>query len=207
MLFPRPHLGVTVDKDLKFNKHIANAVNNANKILGVIKRTFECLDHDTIPTLFKALVRPHLEYANSVWSPRYKKDDIALEKVQRRATKMIKEIKDLPYGKRLEILKLPSLHYCRKRGDMIQVFKIISGIDRLDSDSFFVKSQIQGTRGNQHKIFKKRATLDIWRNSFSIRIVNDWNSLPNDVVNAKTLNDFKSRLDAHWEKEQYYFSQ
>ena len=75
--------------------------------------------------LYKSLVRPHLEYANCVWSP-YKKGDVeAIEKVQKRATKLIISLKKFSYTDRLVYLGLRTLKYRRLRGDMIEVFKII----------------------------------------------------------------------------------
>ena len=71
------------------------------------------------------MVRPHLEYANSVWCP-YKKGDIEIiEKVQKRATKLIISVHKLTYIERLKQLQLPTLKYRCMRGDMIKVFKIV----------------------------------------------------------------------------------
>ena len=73
------------------------------------------------------MVRSHLEYCNSVWSP-YRKGDIeALEKVQKRATKIVPHLKHLKYSERLRVCKLPTLNYRRIRGDMIETFKILTG--------------------------------------------------------------------------------
>ena len=90
-------------------------------MLGLIRTVIKSLDETTIPTLFISLVRPHLEYGNVIWSPRWRKDKLEIEKVQRRATKLIPTLKDLPYEERLRCLRLPSLNYRRRRGDMIQV--------------------------------------------------------------------------------------
>ena len=62
-------LGVTMDSELKFHSHIANAVNKASRMLGLVKATFTCLDEVTVPMLFSAMVRPHPEYGNIIWSP------------------------------------------------------------------------------------------------------------------------------------------
>jgi len=78
--------------------------------------------------MYKSLVRSHLEYANSVWYPKRKMNVEKLERVQKRATKLIPEISKKPYREWLQILKLPTLKYRRYRGDMIEVFKIIKGI-------------------------------------------------------------------------------
>ena len=76
------------------------------------------MDEDIFRPLYKTLVRPHLEYGNSVWNPFLRQDIIKLEKVQRRATRMIPDIKNLPYKNRLERLNLPTLAYRCLRGDM-----------------------------------------------------------------------------------------
>ena len=92
--------------------------------MGLIRRTFTYIDEPTFLMLYKALVRPHLEYANSVWNPYI----TALENVQRRATKLIPGFKDMTYENRLRKLKLPTLAYRRKRGNLIEAFKLTSGL-------------------------------------------------------------------------------
>jgi hypothetical protein len=82
-------LGVNVDPELKFSKHIEVQVNKANKILGMIRKSYEYLDGTTLKMLFTALVRPHLEFSNVAWSPRLIKDRKLIEGVQRRATKLV----------------------------------------------------------------------------------------------------------------------
>ena len=131
-------LGVTFNKHLNFDTHIHNCVNKANKMLGLIKRTFRYLDKTIFCKLYKALVRPHLEYANSIWYPYLKRQSITIEKVQRRATKLLKECRHMTYSERLSFLNLHSLLGRRIRGDLIQVFKIYNGIDDLSWSDFFL---------------------------------------------------------------------
>ena len=90
-------VGVTFSGDLKFNKHISNIINKGNQITGLIKRSFVYLDKTMLIKLYKSLVRPHLEYANVIWHPMYKNQLKALEKVQRRVTKLLPEIRDKTY--------------------------------------------------------------------------------------------------------------
>jgi hypothetical protein len=191
-------LGVIFDPELKFRHHINSVVNKANKISGLIKRTFDYLDQETIVRLYKTLVRPHLEYANAVWNPYHKKDIDKLEGVQRRTTKLVKELKDLPYADRLRALDLPTLVYRRKRGDMIQVFKIMNGIDIIDKSLLFTPCTDSRTRGHQMKLFKPRARLTSTLNSFCYRVVDEWNSLPPWVIESKDVNAFKTNLDLVW---------
>ena len=116
-------LGLIIDENLSFEQHIGGKIKKANSIMGVIRRTMEHLDCYNFKLLFSALVRPHLEYANSVWSPHLVKFIDAVENVQRRATKQISGFGNLSYEDRLKKLKLPTLVYRRMRGDMIELFK------------------------------------------------------------------------------------
>ena len=68
------------------------------------------------------MIIPHLEDANVIWHPKYKYQSISVERVQRRATKLLMETRHMTYTQRLEYLDLPSLWHKRLRGDMIQVF-------------------------------------------------------------------------------------
>ena len=107
-------LGVEVDNKLKFSNHIQSKVNKANKVLGCLKYTFKNLNKEVFTLLYKALVRPHLEYASCVWSPSLKRDQDAIERIQRRATKLVPELRDLPYATRLQQLSYhdkPALHW------------------------------------------------------------------------------------------------
>jgi len=118
-------LGVLFERDLKFSKHISTKINKANSILALIKRSFEFMDKYLFLKLYTALVRPHVEFANVIWYPYLKKDIISIEKVQKRATKLVPNLRNSSYEERLKELKLPSLAHRRIRGDAIQTFKIV----------------------------------------------------------------------------------
>ena len=104
-------LGVLFDQQLSFKNHIQMAIKKANKILGIIKRTFTHMDSDTFLRLYKTMVRPHLEYGNVIWDPHLKGLSQDLERVQRRATRMVKECSHLTYIERLTYLNLFSFKY------------------------------------------------------------------------------------------------
>ena len=82
-------IGVIIDNKLSFEDHINEKVNKANSILGVIRRSFDHLDKDTFIMLYKSLVRPHIEYANQAWAPYKQKHIGMIEKVKKRATKLV----------------------------------------------------------------------------------------------------------------------
>ena len=99
-------LGVVVQNDLKCSKQCLRAVSTANKVLGMIKRSFSIRDKDVILQLYKSLVRPHLEYSIQAWRPHFQKDIDLLEGVQRRATKLIFYLKYKSYEERLRCLNI-----------------------------------------------------------------------------------------------------
>ena len=121
-------IGVIIDSDLKFEKHINSKIGTANKILGIIRRAFMYLSAEVFIPLYNAMVRSHFDYAMIIWNPHAVKYIESIEGVQRRATKMVPEIKNLSYPERLKYLRLPTMAYCRARGDMIEVYKIVKEI-------------------------------------------------------------------------------
>jgi hypothetical protein len=192
-------IGVTIDSQLSFDAHICSKINKANQMLGIINRTFEYKDSTMMATLFKCLVRPHLEYANQAWSPYLMKHVKAIERVQKRATRMIPGMKGKEYEERLRELKLPTLKYRRLRGDMIELFKIVKNINDPEVTQDLIQFRTDtNTRGHSLKIYKKRPRLDIRKHSFFNRTVDIWNSLPQNVINADSVITFESRLDKHW---------
>ena len=120
-------LGIQVDNMLKFHDHAAIVVRKCKYMFSVIKRSFKCLDKKMITKLYKSLIRLVLEYGNSMWGPYFKGDEEKVEKIQRKVTKMIRSLTHVPYQERLKHLGLPSLQYTRVRGDMITIFKLITG--------------------------------------------------------------------------------
>ncbi len=190
-------LGVIIDKNLKFSDHCNKVANMANVTLGMIKRTISCKSKSIITRLYKALVRPQLEYCVQAWRPYLKKDIEKIEKVQRRATKMISECSKLSYEDRLKITGLTTLEDRRNRGDLIEVFKILRGFSKVDYRHFFQLVDNSKTRGNKYKLVKSRSRLDIRKHFFSQRVVNEWNKLPDSVIEAESVNSFKNKYDSY----------
>ena len=123
-----------------------------------------------------------------------------------RATKLIPGFKELSYEERLKKLHLPTLKYRRVRGDMIELYKILSG--KYDSEvSNFIKlhKKSHDTRGHQYKIEKQFIRLNIRKYSFIHRSVDLWNNLPTSVVSARTIHSFESRLDKLWKDQPFKY--
>ena len=188
-------LGVIVTNTLKFDRQCAESYKTANKVLGFIYRNFEYKSKDIILPLYKSLVRPHLEYAVQFWCPYYQKDIDLMERVQRRATKLIPDMRNIPYEDRLKRLNLFSLETSRLRGELIQVFKILHGYDDIDWRKLFNRDTTSVTRSNGFKLRGKRFHTDVAKNFFTYKVTNEWNALPDSVVDTTSINMFKNRLD------------
>ena len=90
-------LGVYITTDLKPTEQCIQAAKKAQSVLGMINRQFKIIDKEDFGIIYKTYVRPHIEYCIQAWSPKLQKDKMLLEKVQRRATGMVKGFKKLPY--------------------------------------------------------------------------------------------------------------
>ena len=188
-------LGVLRDTEIKLYQQTSSAVKKANQILGLIEKPFVAKNEENIPVIYKTIVRPLIEYANIIREPIYKGDQKSVEAVQRRATKLLLTISHLPYEARLRHLNLPLLQHRRRRGDMITVFKIMTGILNVDRRKFFEMQLNNNARGHSLKIFKQHTKTFVKRWPFASRTVNDWNMLPSHVVEATNVNRFKHALD------------
>ena len=127
-------------------------------------------DKVSLGLLYKSFVRPHLEYFNVICGTFYKGDIIAVEKIQRRATKLVPESKKLRYEDRLQALNI--LSYRRLRGDMITTYKLLTNQMKIEGEELFRMGNVT-TRGyNKHKLFKQHAPKFV--RLFENRIVTDW---------------------------------
>ena len=141
-----------------------------------------------------------------MWSPHQKGDIEKVEKVQRRATKMIKEIRHLSYQERLKECNLMTLEMRRRRYDLIETFKIVKEIYAVNKEKFF-KMRENPTRGHKQKIYKQHSRLNIRKYFYTQRVVNDWNKLPEEAVNATTLTQFKTVIDPEFREGGLYMIQ
>ena len=140
-------LGVTFDQQLSFGTNASKVVAAANSTLGLINRHFRHIETKPFMNLYKTLVRPKVEYCMTVAQPVYKKDKEKIERVQHRATKLVLGMENKDYSERLAELKLPSLEYRRKRADVMQTYKIMNNIDKIDEKKFFKPCKEVRTRG------------------------------------------------------------
>ena len=145
-------------------------------------------------SLYLTFIRPLLEFAIPVWSPYLINDCDAIERVQHRATKLVTSISNLNYENRLSALGITTLTERRKRGNLIQLYKFMHGIDEIQSNNNFplVKNNL---RGHSFKYYKEIARRSQREQFFYNRTAKLWNSLPSEIVNAQSVNGFKASLD------------
>ena len=104
-------------------------------------------------------------------------------------------------------LNLSTLDYRRNRYDIIQVFRIIHEIDDIGMSKFFTFTDNSQLRGHNLKLNKPRVNKSIRLNSFAMRTIPVWNSLPSEIVNSKTVLEFKTKLDKLWKNSRYDLSE
>ena len=196
-------LGVMMPNDLKPTLQSNTAARKGMNVLRSIKRSFSYINRESFKILYKTYIRPHLEYCVQAWCPYNRKDIKCLEKVQRRATKLVWRIKDWDYEDRLKYLDIYSLERRRTRGDLIETYKIMHNIDKTPEETYFQRSESTQLRGHSLKLHKKPVNTKMRQMFFSQRVVNAWNVLPEEVVQASSINAFKSRLDKFWKIERH----
>ncbi len=192
-------LGITLSVDAKWHEHVRKVAAKANSLLGWMKKAFMCRDVALWSRLYTTYIRPHLEFAAPAWSPHMRADFDRLERVQRRATKVMHDLKRFDYSTRLVKLNLSTLEERRKRGDLIQFFKLVNGIEKINWRRHL--TIIAPARGRRARFERELVPHCGQRhNFFTNRVANECSSLPDWVVefdhtDKHPVNKFKNAFD------------
>ena len=196
-------LGVMLTPDLKSKAQVNYSVSKASFVLSKIKQCFSFFDVPMVNQLFKTFVRPHLEFAVAAWSPCQETDIEHLERVQRKASKLVHRTRHLAYELRLEALKWSTLKERRVRGDLIQWHKILHGHEIVHLNQHhrhYETRSYQGpaanTRLGRFGIERELVRSCKLRHTFlPNRVSTVWNQLPLQVREEKNTNHFKVAID------------
>ena len=170
-------------------------MNKADKVLGSIKRSIGTANVNVFSIMHKFLVHPFLEYAAPVWCPYLVKDIHTLENFQRRASRLALNQRegDMSYEDRCKLLNWPTLSDRKTFLSLVECYEIVFGFYHLKFEDFFDFATTRSTRANhQYKLYVKTAKLNCYKHSFFVRIVELWNELPGDIVEADSFQLLKS---------------
>ena len=192
-----PYLGVELSRNLDWGQHVNNKVMKANLSLGFLRRNLSSCPEGVKEAAHKAIVRPYVEYASSVWDPHLKKHVKQIEGVQRRAARFVKncytrepgtvtnllnELNWIPLKERRTISRLTLFH------------KAIHGDGGLAFPDYVTKRRRHLRNSSQNKFIELLPNTETYKNSYFCRTVKDWNALPSEIVNIKSADRFKKVL-------------
>jgi hypothetical protein len=193
-------IGVMVTKNLRPSAQCAKAARTATTVLSQLRRAFHFRDRHIFVRLYTQYVRPHLEFASPAWSPWTQTDKECLERVQKKAIRMVSGLESGNYEERLRELGLTTLEERRHRLDMAQTFKIVRRKENVERETWF-KMACEGARATRQaadpgNIRPGTARLEVRRNFFSQRVVTDWNRIPPEIKMSNSVESFKKRYAA-----------
>ena len=187
-------LGVIISNDLSPSLHINAVVAKAHQRANIILRCFLSRNITSLVKAFKVYVRPLVEYNSIIWSPQQKQHIECVERVQRCFTKRLPGMNHLSYDERLKCTGLQCLELRRLQFDLIWCYKIVFGLVNVDSSDFFHSNTCIITRGHPYKLYKQHCKKRNRAEFFTQRVLNLWNSLPQDTVNFNSLFVFKNTI-------------
>jgi len=191
------YLGVTIQDDLKWNSHVANITKKANNTLAFLRRNIRIKSTDLKTNAYKALVRPLVEYASSVWDPHTNNLINNIEMVQRRAARYTlgKYRYTDSVDAMFEELKWPSLQQRRQQSRLSMFYKLHNNHIHFDAQNYITQASHQSSRlKHQQAYLVPHSKTDQHRLSFFPRTVRDWNALPSDTVTAPSVQSFRQHL-------------
>ena len=189
------YLGVSIDKALNWNTHIANITKKANGVKAFLQRNMAQCPRKTKETCYEHLVRPLVEYASSIWDPWTKENISKIEAVQRRSARFVcsdysrySSVKSM-----MEDLKWPSLEERRARNKVTLMYRIVRQQIAIDRE-IMTKSSASNNRGHSWKYHLPYARTQTYKFSFFPSTIRLWNLLPAEAVDSPTIDTFRNRI-------------
>jgi len=187
-------LGVMYTSQLSFSPHISCIVSKAKQRCFLLRKSFTNSNCRALILAYKTYVIPILDYCSPAWSPSLIADILKIESVQRSFTRSLRSCLDLSYKQRLAMCGLMTLERRRLLADLILLYRIINKLTDIDLGSSLTISSNLSTRGHSFKIVYTGARINSRLHFFTIRTTKIWNSLPETVVCAKSVDSFRNSI-------------
>ena len=200
------YLGITVNNKFSWSTHINTITADANRKLGIINRVFGKCSRDIKQRLYQQLVLPKLEYCCIVWDPHLLGLQRSLEKVQKRALRVISGTWDIDYKKSLKDLSLLSLHDHRLLLKLVYCYKVMHNHVDIPFDQYFSYRNNRSLRQTHPmQLNCKFARTDLCKHSFFYSTPVEWNKLPFDICNMSSVKCFKDSLHSYFIKNDHKY--
>jgi len=191
------YLGVTLSHDMSWNRHVSDVCCRANRALGFVRRNVKLRSPQIKEQIYKALVRPHTEYASTVWSPHENKLTRQLETVQRRAARwtLNRHHNTSSVDGMLADLGWRSLAARRMDSRLLMMYKITHGFVQVPHTQYMQPPPHTAVRRNQEYTYSQiPARTNYLKYSYFPSTIVVWNKLPEHLVNAPSINAFKAHV-------------
>ena len=190
------YLGVTLTSDLRWNQHIGNITQKANRTLGFLRRNLQVKSPELKTTAYNTLVRPLVEYASPVWDPHTKTNIHKLEMVQRRAARYVlrKYNHTSSVGDMLDQLGWLTLQRRREMARLVLLYKMRNGLIAINGEAYTTPISRPSRHVHQYGYQIPHSKAEFHSQSFFPRTIRQWNSLPFQIVAATTPDSFRSQL-------------
>ena len=189
-----PDLGVLRDENFTYSKHADATIAKCHRLCGCLLRAFSTRNPHVLTTAFVSYIRPVLEFASPIWSPRTLYLARRLERVQKLFTRRLHGLNNASYANRVAYLNIDKLCDRSTRTDLILLYKIIHGLVDIDLGELYLSINTNNTRANGLKLVLPRPHKNVLKFSFAYRSGVIWNKLPLNVVTSPSLTIFVSRL-------------
>ncbi len=189
------YLGVQLSRDLSWGTHINGITNKASRTLGFLGRNLRCCPRNLKETAYFTLVRSRLEYCATIWDPHLKKDIRAVEALQRRAARFVKN----DFGRYSSVTRMmtelqwTSLEARRREARLVLLYKGLHNLVAVPTDTL-IQGHTRTMQSTANKFRQFTANSAAYQNSFFPRTVVDWNRLPSGATQAGSLSAFRSSL-------------
>ena len=196
------YLGVTISDDLEWHNQVCSMAKSANSTLHLIARNLHNCTRSTRALAYTSLVRPKMEYCASVWDPYTKKDIETLERINRKAARVVYNKsyrdKDVSPTKLIADLGWKTLAERREQQRLTMIYRIVNGLIAIPP-THLSKPIREGTRGHSKKFQELGAEVDPVKFSFYPRTIRQWNSkLREETVSAQSIDSFKTSLSSYY---------